>query len=76
MTTRVYHPTLNAWHDVADDARDAWKEAGWRLTKPEQVDDSAAPSVGEHSGYPDVPREAFEVASPDDVTSTEASTKK
>lgn len=49
MSKRVYHPSLNAWQDVPDDAVDAWKDAGWLKTKPKHVDDSEALPVGE--GY-------------------------
>ena len=38
--TRVYHPTLNSWQDVEASAVDGWKDAGWRTTKPEHVDDA------------------------------------
>lgn len=52
---RVYHPTLNAWQDVAKSDGEKWKAAGWRLTKPEHVDDSDAPAPGEHPGYAQIP---------------------
>lgn len=42
MTVRVYHPTLSAWQDVPDGDKAKWKDAGWRLTKPDHVDDSEA----------------------------------
>ena len=48
---RVYHPTLNAWNDVEDNAADSWKATGWRLTKPDHVNDDDAPAVGDHPGY-------------------------
>ncbi len=47
MTKRVYHPTLSAWQDVADDAVDSWAEAGWRKSRPKHADDSGAPAVGD-----------------------------
>lgn len=37
---RVYHPTLNSWRDIKPADADRWKAAGWRLTKPDHVDDS------------------------------------
>lgn len=43
---RVFHPTLNSWQDVSDDQVDSWKDAGWRVTKPDHVDDSDALPVG------------------------------
>lgn len=46
---RVYHPAGNSWHDVPDSDVEAWKAAGWRLSKPAHVDDSDAPPPGE--GY-------------------------
>jgi hypothetical protein len=46
---RVYHPSLSAWQDVADDAVESWKDAGWLKSKPKHVDDSSAPKPGE--GY-------------------------
>lgn len=46
---RVYHPTLNSWQDVPDDAVKDWTEAGWKATRPKHVDDSEALPVGE--GY-------------------------
>ena len=49
MSKRVYHPSLNAWQDVPDDAVESWKESGWLKTKPKHVDDSEALPVGE--GY-------------------------
>ena len=52
---RVYHPTLNAWQDVAKSDGEKWKAAGWRLTKPEHADDSDAPAPGEHPGYAQIP---------------------
>ena len=54
---RVYHPTLNSFHDVKASDADKWKKAGWRLTAPDHVDESDAPKVGEGRGYVDVPRE-------------------
>ena len=39
---RVYHPSLNAWQDVPASNTESWKEAGWRMTKPDHVDDSDA----------------------------------
>lgn len=42
MATRVYHPTLNAWHDIDEADKASWKDAGWRMTKPDHVDDSGA----------------------------------
>ena len=44
---RVFHPTLDAWQDVDESAAKDWKDAGWRLTRPDHVDDSDAPAVGE-----------------------------
>lgn len=46
---RVYHPSLNAWHDVPEDAVESWKDAGWLKTKPKHVDDGEALPPGE--GY-------------------------
>lgn len=46
---RVYHPDGNSWHDVPESDVEAWKAAGWRLTKPAHVDDSDALPPGE--GY-------------------------
>ena len=40
---RVYHPTLNAWQDVPDDAVQEWGVAGWLAKRPKHVDDSASP---------------------------------
>ena len=54
---RVYHPTLNSFHDVKAPDADKWKKAGWRLTAPDHVDESDAPKVGEGRGPVDVPRE-------------------
>lgn len=31
--TRVYHPRLPSWHDVAD--VESWERAGWLTEKPE-----------------------------------------
>lgn len=42
MSTRVYHPTANAWQDVPTKDVEKWAEAGWRKGKPGHVDDSAA----------------------------------
>ena len=55
---RVYHPTLNSFHDVKASDADKWKKAGWRLTAPDHIDESDAPKVGEGRGHVDVPREA------------------
>ena len=52
---RVYHPTLDAWQDVPKADGDKWKAGGWRLTKPEHVDDSGALAPGQHPGYAQVP---------------------
>ena len=54
---RVYHPTLNSFHDVKASDADKWKKAGWRLTAPDHVDESDAPKVGEGRGVVDIPRE-------------------
>lgn len=63
MTKRVYHPTLNAWQDVDDAAVKDWREAGWRTSRPEHVDDSDAPAVGEHPGFAHVAVTADEARS-------------
>lgn len=60
---RVYHPTLSSWQDVPDEAAAGWKDAGWRLTRPDHVDDSEAPPVGEGYVAPAVPVEV--VVEPD-----------
>ena len=39
---RVYHPTLPAWRDIDAAQSDEYKAAGWRLTRPDGVDDSDA----------------------------------
>lgn len=39
---RVYHPTLNAWRDVAETDVKKWTDTGWKATKPGHVDDSDA----------------------------------
>lgn len=52
MATRVYHPTLNAWTDVPDGDKQRWKDAGWRLTKPDHVDDSEALPVAKSAPAP------------------------
>jgi hypothetical protein len=54
---RVYHPTLNSFHDVKASDADKWKKAGWRLTAPNHVDESDAPAVGEGRGPVDIARE-------------------
>ena len=69
---RVYHPTLNAWQDVAKSDGEKWKAAGWRLTKPEHVDDSDAPAPGEHPGYAQIP--VLEDTSRTTTTATGATT--
>jgi hypothetical protein len=44
----VYHPTLpGVSHRVTDDAVEAWKSAGWRLTKPEPQPTTATPAGGD-----------------------------
>jgi len=58
---RVYHPTLNSFHDVKASDADKWKAAGWRLTAPKHVDESDAPKVGEGRGYVDIARETVPV---------------
>lgn len=65
---RVYHPTLNAWQDVPEKDSKAWKDAGWRLTKPDHADDSDAPAPGEHPGFAQVP--VLEDTSPTVTTAT------
>lgn len=52
---RVYHPKLNAWKDVPKSDGDRWKAAGWRLTKPEHVNDADALPPGEHPGHAQIP---------------------
>ena len=52
MATRVYHPTLNAWQDVPDADKGKWKDAGWRLTRPDHVDDSDALPVAKSDPAP------------------------
>lgn len=37
---RVYHPTLNSWQDVPEDAVSTWTKAGWSEKRPQHVDDS------------------------------------
>lgn len=44
---RVFHPSLNAWQDVPEGDIQSWKDAGWRMTKPDHVDLSGAAPVGE-----------------------------
>lgn len=36
-TRRIYHPTLDAYKDVPKKSADAWKAAGWRMTRPDHV---------------------------------------
>ena len=69
---RVYHPTLNAWQDVPEKDSKAWKDAGWRLTKPDHADDSDAPAPGEHPGFAQIP--VLEDTSPTVTTTTGGST--
>lgn len=69
---RVYHPTLNSWHDVKASDADKWKKAGWRLTAPDHVDESDAPKVGEGRGYVDISRETVPLL--EDTSSTTTGT--
>ena len=55
MSKRVFHPTLESFEDVPDDAVDAWAAAGWRKTAPKHVDTSALPEVGSHPGFAQIP---------------------
>ena len=73
---RVYHPTLNSFHDVKASDADKWKKAGWRLTAPDHVDESDAPKVGEGRGPVDIAREIplLEDASTTTTTSTATAT--
>lgn len=73
---RVYHPTLNSFHDVKASDADKWKKAGWRLTAPDHVDESDAPKVGEGRGTVDIPREIplLEDTSTTTTTSTATAT--
>lgn len=44
---RMYHPTLNQWHDVPSGDVKGWTEQGWKATRPKHVDDSVSLPVGE-----------------------------
>lgn len=50
---RVYHPTLDAFEDVPESERETWKKAGWRVTKPDHVDDTVAVPVADRA--PEIP---------------------
>lgn len=51
---RVYHPSLNAWQDVPDEAVKEWVQAGWLDKRPTHADDSEAREVGQSYVAPDV----------------------
>ncbi len=68
---RVFHPDLPSWQDVPEADAKTWKEAGWRLTKPDHVDDSDAPEPGAYQ-YPALSVEATPVASTTAATSPTA----
>lgn len=44
---RVYHPSLDAWQDVASSDVESWSKAGWLKTRPKHVDDSESLTPGE-----------------------------
>lgn len=68
---RVYHPSLDSFMDVADDAVDSWAEQGWLKTKPKHVHiEAGTPKPGEHPGFATV---AVELPVLEDVSSTTTS---
>lgn len=70
---RVYHPTLPAWQDVPDKDVDAWADAGWRKTKPKDLDDSGALAPGDY--VPPVELDAPEDPEPADVKASDSKAK-
>lgn len=56
MTTRMYHPTVPAWHDVSDDKVGEWAELGWKQSRPSDfpTDDDKQIEVGQGNTTPSV----------------------
>ena len=45
-TKRVFHPTLPTYRDVPSGDVESWAEAGWRKSKPKDVEvDDTAPQL-------------------------------
>lgn len=57
---RLFHPTGNAWRDVADDKAASWEKAGWLSEKPSDFKDTDSleegTKVGEGYVAPSVPK--------------------
>ena len=52
--TRVYHPTLDTWHDVPTDDVETWYEQGWTATPSEHNSVDDYPELVDYSN-PDEP---------------------